>query len=163
LYAADRADHVAKVIRPALDRGDVVVSDRYIDSTLAYQGAGRDLSVDDLARLSRWATDGLVPDLTVLLDVDPETGLRRNDDVPDRLEAEPKEFHQRVRDGFREQAERDPSRYLVVDATLPVDAIALQVRARVGKLLPAAAETEALPALVGDPDAATAPIHVGDS
>jgi dTMP kinase len=163
LYAADRADHVDKVIRPALDRGDVVVSDRYIDSTLAYQGAGRDLAVDDLARISRWATDGLVPDLTVLLDVAPETGLLRSSDVPDRLESEPTEFHQRVRDGFRELAERDPSRYLVVDAMLSVDAIAQQVRARVAKLLPAVDQTDVLPALVGDPDAATAPIHVGDS
>ncbi|MDX6285924.1 MAG: dTMP kinase [Frankiales bacterium] len=161
LYAADRADHVARIIRPALDRGEVVVSDRYIDSTLAYQGAGRDLPVDDLARISRWATDGLVPDLTVLLDVSPETGLGRSGDAPDRLEAESTEFHERVRHGFRELAERDPNRYLVVDATLAVDVIAGQVRARIEKLLPAltkAAETEELATLPGDPDPATVPM-----
>jgi dTMP kinase len=156
LYAADRADHVARVICPALERGDVVVSDRYIDSTLAYQGAGRDLPVDDLARISRWATDGLVPDLTVLLDVPPETGLRRSGDEPDRLEAESPEFHERVRNGFRQLAERDSTRYLIVDAMLPVEVIAEQVRVRVAKLLPGAAETETLPALPGDPDPATA-------
>jgi dTMP kinase len=162
LYAADRADHVEKVICPALERGDVVISDRYIDSTLAYQGAGRDLAVDDLARISRWATDGLVPDLTVLLDVAPETGLGRSGDEPDRLEAEPAAFHQRVRDGFRELAERDAARYLIVDATLPVDVIAELVRERVAKLLPAAQQTEALPAIAGDPEPATEPIQVGE-
>jgi dTMP kinase len=154
LYAADRADHVEKVIRPALERGDFVISDRYIDSTLAYQGAGRDLAVDDLARISRWATDGLVPDLTVLLDVTPETGLNRSGPEPDRLEAEPNEFHERVRHGFRELAERDPARYLVVDAALPITVIAELVRARVTKLLPPApkpaAETAALPIQVGE-------------
>jgi dTMP kinase len=163
LYAADRADHVQRVIRPALERGDIVVSDRYIDSTLAYQGAGRNLAFEDLERISRWATDGLTPDLTVLLDVAPETGRQRAGAVPDRLEAESAEFHGRVRHGFRDLAERDPSRYLVVDASLPVDVIAQRVRARVARMLPEAAETEKLPAVPADPDAVTAPVQVGEA
>ena len=156
LYAADRADHVEKVIRPALERGDVVVSDRYIDSSLAYQGAGRDLALEDVARISRWATDGLVPDLTVLLDVPPGTGLVRAGSEPDRIEAEPEAFHERVRDGFRELADRHPSRYLVVDATLPVDAVAEQVRTRIARVLPGAAETQHLPTVATDASAETA-------
>jgi dTMP kinase len=159
LYAADRADHVERVIRPALERGDVVISDRYIDSSLAYQGAGRDLALEDLARISRWATDGLVPDLTVLLDVPPSTGLRRVGDHPDRIEAEPEAFHERVRSGFRELADRHPRRYLVVDATLPVGDVAAKVSARVAQVLPGAAETQALPT-VDDPNAATAQLGV---
>src|SRR4051794_31876801 len=150
LYAADRADHVEKVIRPALERGDVVVSDRYVDSSLAYQGAGRDLALEDVARISRWATDGLVPDLTVLLDVPPGTGLVRAGTEPDRIEAEPEAFHERVRDGFRELADRHPSRYLVVDATLPVNEVAEAVAARVLDVLPGAAETQQLPAVTPD-------------
>src|SRR5207253_2640213 len=128
LFAADRAQHVEAVIRPALDRGDVVITDRYVDSSLAYQGAGRALSVDDVRRLSRWATNGLVPDLTVLLDVEPELGLQRAGDRsataaegpatrPDRLERESMEFHRRVRQAFRALADASPDRYLVVDGS----------------------------------------------
>ncbi|MFL6240589.1 MAG: dTMP kinase [Actinomycetes bacterium] len=150
LYAADRADHVEKVIRPALERGDVVVSDRYVDSSLAYQGAGRDLAIEDVARISRWATDGLIPDLTVLLDVPPGTGLRRVGDHRDRIESEPAEFHERVRSGFRELAERHPRRYLVVDATLPIGQVAERIRDRVVQALPGVSETRPLPAVRAD-------------
>jgi dTMP kinase len=155
LYAADRADHVEKVIRPDLERGDVVISDRYIDSSLAYQGAGRDLALEDIARISRWATDGLVPDLTVLLDVPPSTGLRRVGDDPDRIEAEPEAFHEKVRTGFRELAERHPRRYLVVDATMSVNDVAAKIVERMAQVLPGAAETQQLPT-IDDPNAATA-------
>ena len=119
LFAADRAHHVDTVIRPALDRGDVVITDRYVDSSLAYQGAGRALAVDDIRRLSRWATGGLRPDLTVLLDIDPEFGLERARAAGhghDRVERESLEFHQRVREGFRALADAAPDQYLVVDA-----------------------------------------------
>jgi dTMP kinase len=122
LFAADRAHHVATVIRPALARGEVVITDRYVDSSLAYQGAGRTLVGDDVARLSRWATEGLVPDLTVLLDIAPLDGLRRvrgrdGDDGLDRLEKENLDFHERVRAEFRRLADAEPERYLVLDAS----------------------------------------------
>ncbi|HVF19322.1 MAG TPA: dTMP kinase [Mycobacteriales bacterium] len=117
LYAADRAQHVATVVRPALDRGAVVVSDRYIDSSLAYQGGGRALSADEVAQLSSWATGSLVPDLTVVLDVTPEVGLLRLRGSADRMESESLEFHQRVREAFLALAGSSPSRYAVVDAT----------------------------------------------
>jgi dTMP kinase len=100
LYAADRAEHVASVVRPALARGEIVITDRFIDSSVAYQGAGRELAPEDVRRVSRWATDGLVPNLTVLLDVVPQVGLRRGTAPLDRLESEPVEFHARVREGF---------------------------------------------------------------
>ena len=115
LFAADRAEHVASVVVPALERGAVVLCDRYIDSSVAYQGAGRDLSPGDVARVSRWATEGLLPDLTVVLDLPPGVGLGRVV-TPDKLESEPQEFHERVRDRFLEQARRGGARYLVVDA-----------------------------------------------
>lgn len=116
LYAADRAEHIDTVVRPALERGAVVISDRYIDSSVAYQGAGRDLSPTEIARINRWATNGLVPHLTVLLDVAPETARERFTEAPDRLESEPAEFHARVRAGFLTLAAADAGRYLVVDA-----------------------------------------------
>ncbi|MFG2181116.1 dTMP kinase [Streptomyces abikoensis] len=144
LYAADRAEHVASVVRPALERGAVVISDRYIDSSVAYQGAGRDLSPTEIARISRWATDGLVPNMTVLLDVSPETARERFTEAPDRLESEPAEFHQRVRTGFLTLAAADPARYLVVDAGQEPDAITAVVRHRLDQMLPlSAAELEA--------------------
>jgi dTMP kinase len=117
LYAADRAEHVEMVVRPALASGTVVVTDRYVDSSLAYQGAGRGLDPTDVASLSAFATGGLVPDLTVLLDLDPAEGLRRRAGEPDRLEGEPLEFHQRVRARYLELATAEPHRYLVLDAT----------------------------------------------
>jgi dTMP kinase len=135
LYAADRAEHVAAVVTPALERGQVVVTDRYLDSSVAYQGAGRALEPDDIARLSLWATQDLLPDLTVLLDVDPQVGLRRFDSPADRLEAEPLRFHQRVREGFLALAAAAPERYLVVDAAQPPDAVQARVRQGVERLL----------------------------
>ncbi|MGW5851954.1 dTMP kinase [Streptomyces sp. NPDC055254] len=136
LYAADRAEHVDSVVRPALERGAVVISDRYIDSSVAYQGAGRDLSPTEIARISRWATDGLVPNLTVLLDVSPEAARERFTEAPDRLESEPAEFHQRVRSGFLTLAASDPGRYLVVDAGQDPDAVTTVVRHRLDRMLP---------------------------
>ena len=130
LYAAARGEHVARVVRPALARGAVVVCDRYLDSSVAYQGYGRGLGPDRIRELSLWATGGLLPDLSVLLDVDPRRGLARFEQR-DRLEAEPVEFHDRVRAGFREVAAANPDRYLVLDAALPVGEIADRIAARV--------------------------------
>ncbi|MFF8831746.1 dTMP kinase [Streptomyces sp. NPDC015131] len=136
LYAADRAEHVDSLVRPALERGAVVISDRYIDSSVAYQGAGRDLSPTEIARISRWATSGLVPHLTVLLDVSPETARERFTEAPDRLESEPAEFHRRVRSGFLALAAADPARYLVVDAGQEPEAVTTVVRHRLDQMLP---------------------------
>ncbi|MEV5972956.1 dTMP kinase [Streptomyces sp. NPDC051921] len=136
LYAADRAEHVDSLVRPALERGAVVISDRYIDSSVAYQGAGRDLSPTEIARISRWATGGLVPHLTVLLDVSPETARERFTEAPDRLESEPPEFHARVRAGFLALAAGDPGRYLVVDAGQEPEAVTTVVRHRLDRMLP---------------------------
>ena len=138
LYAADRAHHVATVVRPAIARGDVVVQDRYLDSSVAYQGAGRVLDANEVRGLSEWATEGLMPDLTVLLDLPWEVARRRLDGARtryDRLEAEAGEFHARVREAYLALAEAEPARFAVVDATLPVDEIAGQVRRRVEALL----------------------------
>jgi dTMP kinase len=115
LYAADRAQHVGEVIRPALERGAVVITDRYVDSSLAYQGAGRELDAAEVRHLSQWATDALSPDLTVLLDIDPEIGLRRATGPGDRLEDEALAFHQRVREAFLAIARHGRDRYLVID------------------------------------------------
>ncbi|MER6135367.1 dTMP kinase [Streptomyces sp. NPDC001815] len=136
LYAADRAEHVDTVVRPALERGAVVVSDRYIDSSVAYQGAGRDLSPTEVSRINRWATHGLVPHLTVLLDVAPETARERFTEAPDRLESEPAEFHARVRSGFLTLAAADPGRYLVVDAGQEPEAVTTVIRHRLDVVLP---------------------------
>ncbi|KUN44321.1 dTMP kinase [Streptomyces olivochromogenes] len=136
LYAADRAEHVDTVVRPALERGAVVISDRYIDSSVAYQGAGRDLSPTEIARINRWATNGLVPHLTVLLDVSPEAARERFTEAPDRLESEPVEFHTRVRSGFLTLAAADPGRYLVVDAAQEPEAVTTVVRHRLDVMLP---------------------------
>lgn len=144
MFAADRAEHVDSVIRPALERGAVVITDRYIDSSVAYQGAGRNLAPTEIARISRWATDGLVPHLTVLLDVAPETARERFTEAPDRLESEPAEFHERVRNGFLTLAAADPARYLVVDAGLEPEAVTTVVRHRLDQVLPLSeAEVEA--------------------
>jgi dTMP kinase len=141
LFAADRADHVAAQVRPAMERGEIVVTDRYADSSIAYQGAGRDLDGDDIANLSRWATDGLLPDLTVLLDIPSEFArVRRAGDGTrageDRLEALSAEFHERVRNRFLELARAEPARYLLIDGTLPREEIQDRIRGRVRDLLP---------------------------
>ncbi|AWS47540.1 dTMP kinase [Streptosporangium sp. 'caverna'] len=136
LYAADRAEHVEKVIRPALYRGSMVISDRYVDSSLAYQGAGRALDRADVVRINTWATGGLVPDLTVLIDTPPSVGLARLGGAADRIEAEPLEFHERVRREFRSLAAAEPDRYVVIDGTLPQDQISLLIHDRVRELLP---------------------------
>ncbi len=121
LFAADKAQHVHELVRPALERGDDVVTDRYTDSSVAYQGVGRRLGADEVYRVLEWATGGLFPDLTVVLDIPVAEGRRRRDALPDRVEAEPDSFHERVRRHFLDRAEADPERYLVLDATLPAD------------------------------------------
>ncbi len=138
LYAADKAEHVDRVVSPALARGSVVVTDRYVDSTLAYQGAGRDLADAEVERIARWATGDLRPHLTVLLDLEPQAGLTRFEER-DRIEGESLEFHERVRAMFLRLAEAQPEHYLVVDARRPVEEIEALVRARVEPLLAQAA------------------------
>jgi dTMP kinase len=137
LFAADRAHHVATVIRPGLDAGSVVITDRYVDSSMAYQGAGRALSFDEVRRLSRFATNGLTPDLTVLLDIDPREGLRRVGErgAKDLLESESLEFHDRVRQAFRELAESEPGRYLVLDAGRPPGELSAAILSAVTAML----------------------------
>lgn len=129
LMAADRAQHVAEVVRPALARGVDVVSDRFSGSTLAYQGYARGLPVDELARLSAWAAGGLEPDVVILLDVAPEVAAVRRKPVPDRMEAAGEEFHRRVVEGYRSLAAADPRRWRVVDGSGPVDDVAALVGA----------------------------------
>jgi dTMP kinase len=134
LYAADKAEHVDTVVLPALARGEVVITDRYVDSTLAYQGAGRTLAADEVERVARWATHDLRPHLTVVLDVDPEHGFGRFAER-DRIEGESPEFHRRVRAAFVEMASADPDHYLVIDAGRSAAEIADEVLARVEPLL----------------------------
>lgn len=139
LYAADRAQHVAEVVRPALERGDFVVQDRYIDSSLAYQGAGRVLNTEDVQCISEWASENLKPDLTILLDVAPGTAVARrssSEKVADRLERESDAFHSDVRQGFLRLAHGRPDAYLVIDATEPPERIHAEVIARVREILP---------------------------
>ncbi|MDZ5622574.1 dTMP kinase [Nocardioides sp. HM23] len=134
LYAADKAEHVETVVLPALARGEVVITDRYVDSALAYQGVGRGLDAAELERVARWATGDLRPHLTVVLDLAPEAGLGRFDER-DRIEGESLEFHQRVRQAFLDLAADEPDHYLVLDARSGVAAIAAAVRERVAPLL----------------------------
>lgn len=134
LFAAARGEHVREVILPALLRGAIVVTDRYLDSSVAYQGVARDLGRDLIEGLSLWAAGGLVPDLTVVLDVEPSTGLGRSG-TPDRLESEPVEFHHLVRRAFLGLAARAPHRYLVIDAGLDRDLVAAEVAQRVDELI----------------------------
>jgi dTMP kinase len=133
LYAADRAHHVFSTIRPALDRGDVVITDRYFDSSIAYQGAGRVLQPNEVARISRWATESLFPTLTIIIDQPAEVGLARLKSR-DRLEAEPLAFHERVRNEFLQIASMDPERYLIVDGTQSIENIHEEIIARVGEI-----------------------------
>ena len=157
LYAADKAEHVDSVVAPALSRGAVVISDRYVDSTLAYQGAGRALVDRDVERIARWATDDLRPHLTVVLDLPPQHGLTRFEER-DRIEGESVEFHERVRDMFLQLASGHPEHYLVVDARQPIETIAAQIRARVEPLLESA--TRHAPA--DEPASASEPSLVDD-
>jgi dTMP kinase len=141
IFAASRAAHASQVIRPALERGEVVLTDRYIDSSVAYQGAGRDLGADAVRTLNEWATSGLLPDLTVLLDVDPADGRRRRtagDAAEDRLESEADEFHTTIRAAFLDLAASRPDAYLVLPAHLPVQEIAERILTRVDALLTSA-------------------------
>ncbi len=137
LFAAARAQHVAQVIRPALDNGTVVVCDRYIDSSIAYQGVARGLGVDRIAQLSDWATGSLLPDLTIVLDVAPTLGIDRATarTGPDRMEAEDSAFHERVRQTYTDCAKRDPDRYLVLDAGRSIEELTDQIWKRVQNLI----------------------------
>lgn len=138
IYAADRAHNIATKVRPALERGDIVVQDRYLDSSVAYQGAGRVLGGDEVREVSLWATEGLLPDLTILLDLPESLGADRLADSRtqyDRLEAEKADFHGRVRAGYLELAAAEPERFLVIDARQPVETISAAVRERVAGLL----------------------------
>jgi len=152
LYAAARAEHVAKVIAPALDRGVVVITDRYLDSSLAYQGHARGLGIDEVRRVNDWATDGTRPDLVVLLDLPAADGLTRarlraGDAAPvDRLEREALAFHEQVAHGFAELARRSPDRFIVVNADADVDTVSARVREAVDAHLrraPASGEDDA--------------------
>lgn len=134
LFAAARGDHASHVIRPALDSGAVVVCDRYVDSSIAYQGVGRGLGIERIRDLSMWATSGLVPDLTIVLDVDPELGLSRVIN-PDRLESESMDYHRRVREAFLQLAAAEPARYLVLDGTLAPNEVADRIWTRIQSLL----------------------------
>jgi dTMP kinase len=135
LFAADKAHHADTLVRPALDAGRMVITDRYTDSSIAYQGAGRDLGVAEITRLQHWAVADLLPDLTVVLDVSPDVGRLRRGSVHDRLERERDEFHARVRQHFLDIAAADPSRYLVLDAGAPPHDLAAAVRERMAPLL----------------------------
>lgn len=134
LFAAGRAEHVHHLIRPAISRGDVVISDRFMDSSVVYQGMGRGLGAPDVMGLNMWATDNLRPDLTIILDVDAGFGLDRIGDK-DRIEQASPELHNKVRQGFLQLAAADPQRYLVIDASQTVEAIAAEVLERVEELL----------------------------
>ncbi|ROP60316.1 dTMP kinase [Curtobacterium sp. ZW137] len=139
LYAADRAHHIETVVRPAVARGDIVLQDRYIDSSVAYQGVARGLGAEQIRSVSDWAADGLVPDRTVLLDLDVTEGRARvaaaRGDTFDRLESEAAAFHETVRSAFLGMAEAEPSRFLVVDAAAPADDVQRAIRAGLAPLV----------------------------
>lgn len=138
IYAADRAHNIATKVRPAVERGEIVIQDRYLDSSVAYQGAGRVLDPAEVRDISLWATEGFMPNLTILLDLDETIGRERLDDARtkyDRLEAEKRDFHARVRSGYLDLAAAEPERFLLLNATDSIDAIAASVRARVEQLL----------------------------
>ncbi len=137
LVVADKAQHVAEVVRPALARGETVVTDRFTSSSLAYQGYGRGLDLEALSDLMRFATHGITPDLTVLLDVDPDVARVRLGDQIDRIEGAGAAFHRRVRDGYLEMAAADPEHWLVIDAGGTVEEVASRVDAEVDRWLAA--------------------------
>jgi dTMP kinase len=138
LYAADRAHNVETIVRPALKRGDIVLQDRYFDSSVAYQGSGRVLGADDIKRISLWAAGDLVPDLTILLDLDESAAAARlvaQDKPFDRFESEKAEFHHKVRTAFLGVAADEPERFLVIDASQPIDVISEAIVTRLSPLL----------------------------
>ncbi|MDF7640216.1 dTMP kinase [Bifidobacterium sp. ESL0784] len=135
LFAADRAQHVAEVIRPALARGAVVISDRYIDSSLAYQAGGRELTQEEVRKLSLWATNNLLPERTYLLDMDPAASHGRLDHSEDRMESAGDGFQERTRQAFLDLAAHEKSRFKVIDASKPVDEVWSQIRADADDLL----------------------------
>ncbi|MFM9878089.1 MAG: dTMP kinase [Rhodoglobus sp.] len=135
IYAADRAHNIATRVRPALERGEIVVQDRYLDSSVAYQGAGRVLGADEVRDVSLWATEGLLPDLTILLDLHEGQDRLADRTTYDRLEAAGDDFHARVREAYLELAAAEPERFLVLDARADIEAIAAEARARVGAML----------------------------
>jgi dTMP kinase len=138
LFAADRAHHVASKIRPALDRGEIVITDRYFDSSVAYQGAGRELSQTEVRDLSLWAVGGLLPDLTVLLDLPADVARNRRNGSgtePDRLEKEKIEFFEKARSAYLDLAKAEPERFLVVDASTDIETMQTQIRKAVSELL----------------------------
>ena len=138
IYAADRAHHIATKVRPALERGEIVLQDRYLDSSVAYQGAGRVLDGTEIRELSLWATEGLLPDLTILLDLDETAARTRLDSARtqyDRLEDEKQDFHARVRASYLELAAAEPDRFLVLEATDSIESISAVIRDRVAALL----------------------------
>jgi dTMP kinase len=141
LFAASRAQHVATVIRPALERGEIVLCDRYVDSSLAYQGVARGLGEQDVLTLNVWATQGLFPDLVLLFHLEPEVGLARTDDDPDRIESEGEAFHAKVADAFLRIAEEHPERFVIVDAQESADAVHKQVREAILRLVRPADES----------------------
>lgn len=135
LFAADRAQHVTEVIRPALERGAVVITDRYLDSSLAYQAGGRELTPEEIRDLSMWATAGLLPVRTYLLDMDPAESRRRLHRDADRMESAGDDFQQRTRQAFLELAQREPKRFLVVNASRSVKEVWEDIRADMEALL----------------------------
>jgi dTMP kinase len=151
LYAADKAEHVEKVVAPALAEGTVVITDRYVDTSLAYQGTGRGIDAAELEHVLRWATGDLRPHLTVLLDVEPSAGLGRFEER-DRIEAESLAFHQRARDGFLALAAANPDHYQVLDARADRDEIAQSIRDRVEELLITPTDRSLRSRPAGDPE-----------
>lgn len=138
LFAADRAHHVATVVRPALERGEIVITDRYLDSSVAYQGSGRELGFDQVRDLSLFAVDGLLPDLTVLLDLEADKAAARRNKTgaePDRLEKAKTEFFELARQAYLKMAADEPSRWLVLDAEQSVESMQAEIRQRVERLL----------------------------
>ncbi len=138
LYAADRAHHVATKVRPALERGEAVITDRYLDSSVAYQGVGRELNAEDVRTISMFAVENLLPDLTILLDLEAGAAMARRSKTgaePDRLEREKVEFFEAVRQAYLAMAKEEPQRWLIVDASQTVDQMQAQIRARIDQVL----------------------------
>ena len=135
IYAADRAHHVASLVRPALGRGAIVITDRYLDSSVAYQAGGRELGADEVELISQWAVQGLMPDITVLLDLDPVVAARRKTGERDRLERAGHNFHRRAREAFLSRAAAEPNRWIVIDASASVEDIQGQIRVDVAARL----------------------------